>query len=452
MPMKTVGQIYLTSNLIDKLEIPISRLIKVRVGVKTFLCQLIVRNGQRRSYILSPQLARALNLRRINKLHIRYDQENAMIHIGPIIGIMADHLPNEPEYNPNSVQAELIYLSNMGLKLPAQYYIFTPSSINWTKKTIRGYTYRKLDQDQGNWISSEYPFPDIVYDRIASRRGEARARVRYTKTKLMSMPYLKYFNPSFLNKWKVHGLLLNNENLTEYLPETKILNLSNLTEMISKYKTLYLKPSNGSLGHGIIKVVCDQNGRLRYTVYKKGRHTGHTGSPAGLMKATRYCRKRHSYIVQEGINLDSYQHSAFDIRIIYQKNSEGEWLISKKFVRVAPRGSSVANMSRGGIAETSKKVFNDIFKGDTELISRKNEELQNMCKIVAETLESVSQKIYGELGLDIGIDKEGKFWLIEVNSKPRKTTETNLSQGIVRNTFRRPLQYAIFLAGFKNHR
>jgi len=450
--MKTVGQIYLTSNLINKLEIPISRLIKVRVGVKTYLSQLIVRDSQRRSYILSPQLARALNLRKINKYQIRYDQENEMIHIGPIIGIMADYLPNETEYKPNSVQAELIYLSNMGLKLPAQYYIFTPSSINWTKKTIRGYTYRKLDQDQGNWISSEYPFPDIVYDRIASRKGEGRASVKYTKRKLMSMPYLKYFNPAFLNKWKVHGLLLNNDSLTPYLPETKLLTLTNLTEMISKHKTLYLKPSNGSQGHGIIKVVCDQSGRLRYTVYKKGRHSGYAGSPDGLLKATRYCRKRHPYIVQEGINLDSYQHSAFDIRIIYQKNSDGEWLISKKFVRVAPRGSSVANMSRGGTAETSKKVFDDIFNEDRELIISKNEELQNMCKMVAETLEDVSQKIYGELGLDIGIDKEGNFWLIEVNSKPRKTTETTLSQGIVRNTFRRPLQYAIYLAGFENRK
>jgi glutathione synthase/RimK-type ligase-like ATP-grasp enzyme len=450
--MKTVGQIYLTSKLIDKLEIPISSLIKVRVGVKTYLSQLIVRNSQRRSYILSSQLTRALNLKNTHKLQIRYDQENEMIHIGPIIGIMADHLPNEPEYEPNSVQAELIYLSHTGLRLPAQYYLFTPGSINWTKKTVRGYTYRKLNQDQGNWVSSEYPIPDIVYDRIASRRGEARARVRYTKKKLMSMPFLKYFNPSFLNKWKVHELLINNESLIPYLPETQLLNLTNLKEMISKYTTLFLKPCNGSLGHGIIKVICDQNGKLRYTVYKKGRHSGHAGSPAGLMKATRHSRKKHSYIVQQGINLDSYHHSAFDIRIIYQKNSDGDWLISKKFVRVAPHGSSVANMSRGGTAETSKKVFDNIFKMDSELISTKNEELKNMCQMVAETLEDVSHKLYGELGLDIGIDKEGNFWLIEVNSKPRKTTETELSQGIVRNTFRRPLQYAIHLAGFKTHR
>jgi len=450
MLMNTVGQIFLTGNLINRLKIPISPVITVRVGVKTAHCQLIIRNGQRSSYVLSPQLAEFFNLTNTFKLRVRYDQVNEMIHIGPIIGIITNVLPNQPEYSPKSVQAELIYLSKIGMKLPAQYYIFTPSSINWSSKTVRGYTYRKLDQDRGSWVSSEYPMPDIVYDRIASRKGEAHARVKNAKKKLMSMPYLKYFNPAFLNKWKVHGFLKDNDCLTPYLPETKMLNLTNLTEMLSIYNTLYLKPCNGSLGNGIIKVVCKENGRLHYTVYKSGKHSAYADSPTGLLAAIRNSRGGRPYIVQEGINLANYRNCAFDIRIIFQKNGDGEWIISKKFVRVAPRGSSVANMSRGGKAETSKKVFNYIFQRDIELIKTKNEELKNLCRIVADTLENVSQKTYGELGLDIGIDKEGKFWLIEINSKPRKTTETELSQGIVRNTFTRPLKYAIYLAGFKN--
>jgi hypothetical protein len=33
--------------------------------------------------------------------------------------------------------------------------------------------------------------------------GEARQQIKNAKTKLMQQPYLKYFNPSFLNKWRV---------------------------------------------------------------------------------------------------------------------------------------------------------------------------------------------------------------------------------------------------------
>ncbi len=448
--MSTVGQIIMADALINKLDIPLVSTIKVRVGVKVVTSTLVVKNGKLTSYMLSPKLAKALCLSRRKALQIRYDQELEMIHIGPTIGILTSFLPNEPEFDPKSVQAELIFLSKIGKQLPAQVYFFTPNSINWTSKTTRGFIYHQLSPDRGIWKSSLYPLPDVIYDRISSRTGEARAGIKNTKRKLMNLPHLKYFNPSFLNKWKVHKLLVANEDLIPYLPETQLLSASSMKDMIMRHKTLYLKPCNGSQGNGIIKVICNDKGKLQYTVYRKGRHAGHADNSADFMKRSRLARKGKPYIVQQGLNLSTFQESPFDIRIIYQKNYEGEWKITKQFVRVAPRGSSIANLSRGGRAETSKRVFASIMKRNKKLIEDKHEELRNLCNMVAVTLESSSKKLYGELGLDIGIDKGGKFWLIEVNSKPRKTTETELSQGIVRNTFRRPLQYAIHLAGFKN--
>jgi glutathione synthase/RimK-type ligase-like ATP-grasp enzyme len=266
----------------------------------------------------------------------------------------------------------------------------------------------------------------------------------------MNLPYLKYFNYSFLNKWKVHKLLIKNPDLIPYLPETHMLNTSAFSQMAADHKILYLKPCNGSQGNGIIKVICKDNGKLYYTLYGKGRYSGRADSITEFMKKTRYDRQGKSYIVQQGVNLSTFNESPFDIRIIYQKNYLGEWTVSKQFVRVAAKGSSVANLSRGGKAETSKKVFTSILRRNKILIMEKREELKRICNMVAIALESSGKKLYGELGLDIGIDKEGNFWLIEVNSKPRKTTETELSQGIVLNTFRRPLQYAIQLAGFKS--
>ncbi len=447
--MKMAGEIYVSRELIDKLGIPDLERIKVRAGVKAVPAQLVIRDEQPRDFILSSQLARELQVTKWKKLQIRYDFDKKLIHIGPIIGILTDYIPHRVEYDPKSLQAELIYLSKLGHKLPGFIYIFTPNSINWTNKTVKGYVYRGIEH--GMWSASVYPLPDVVYDRIASRRGEMRPRTRQAKKRLKDLPYLQYFNPSFLNKWRVHRMLIQNKDLIPYLPETSFLNLQNLTEMIHRYKILYLKPCNGSLGSGIIKVVRTDNGHLRYTIYKHGRRSGVAKSPHALMKATRGCRGNKSYIVQQGLNLATYGKSPFDIRIIYQKNSDGLWMLSKKFVRVAPRGSSIANLSRGGNAETSKQVFNKILRNQ-ELIDSKNEEMRNICQTVAETLESVSQKTFGELGLDIGLDRDRNLWLIEVNSKPRKTTETNLSQGIVRNTFQRPLKYAVYLAGFRNRR
>ncbi|MEA1961246.1 MAG: YheC/YheD family protein [Bacillota bacterium] len=447
--MNIIGQIYVSNLLAEKMGIPDEKRIKVRVGGRLVNTRLVIRSSTRYHYLLSPLLARTLLIKtRSRRLQIRYDRENALIHIGPTIGILASYLPRQEEFDSRSYQAELIYLSKISRTLPAQTFIFTPSSVNWANRTVRGYNYREINREKGTWVSAVYPLPDVVYDRIPSRSGEAKARTQYVKKKLKAQSYLHYFNPAFLNKWKVHSLLTNNKALWPYLPETMLLSSANLEEMTKKYATLYLKPSNGSLGNGIIKVDIKDSGKMNYVIYKKGRTRGSANTPLKLMANIKKAREGKSYIVQQGLNLCTYKNSPFDIRIIYQKNMSGEWKISKKFVRVAPRGSSVANLSRGGQAETTKKVFRKLFSGNASLIEEKSNELQCLCKNVADTLEKYSGDLYGELGLDIGIDISFNLYLIEVNSKPRKTTETEMSQSIVKNTFRRPLEYAMYLAGF----
>jgi glutathione synthase/RimK-type ligase-like ATP-grasp enzyme len=217
--------------------------------------------------------------------------------------------------------------------------------------------------------------------------------------------------------------------------------------MLQNYHEIYLKPSNGSLGRGIIKANINSEGKIKFIAYGWQKIMGSAENPQELLKKTCKYRKGKAYIVQQGLNLATYKGCPFDIRIIYQKNKRDEWQIAKKFIRVAPQGSSISNLSSGGRAEKARSVFDDIYK-EKELIDDKNSQLNNLCLIVASTLEKFSKQIYGELGLDIGLDETGHPWLIEVNSKPRKSTQTNFSPKIVRNSFKRPLEYAIFLAGF----
>lgn len=442
------GKIYISAKQAEKISINEDTTVKVRAGGKIVTSRLVISPQLESNYMLSPELKRALNIDKKRNLRIRYDSAAHMFQVGPIIGILSSFLPNRQEYDKKSVQAELIFLSNISKKLPAYIYIFTPGGINWRNNTVRGYKYQQITAQSGRWIPSICPLPDVVYDRIASRRTENRKSIRLLKKRLKALPYLKYFNPSYLDKWSVYQILSQNPDLVPFLPETQFLNTDNLQSMLVKYKTLYVKPSHGTKGVGIIKIE-QRNHKLFYTVYKNGRTHGKADSAQEFMKKTRAAREKKPYIVQEGIPLATYKGSPFDIRIIYQKDGTGEWIITKKFVRVAPHGSSIANLSRGGQAELSKKVFNRVFQNQ-DIIDDKNTEIRQLCHLIATTLESRSSEIYGELGLDLGLDKQGNIWLIEVNSKPRKTTRTDNSMGIVRNTFRRPLEYAIYLSGFTN--
>ncbi len=441
-------EICISEGIASKYCIPRVNIIKVRVGGKIVESHLKVKDNLS-GYRVSSSLANEMRLRG-KKLRLRYDNEENMIHLGPVIGILSTSLPNRAnleELDPTSLQAELTYLSHIGRTISGMVYVFLPGSVNWSSKSVKGYNYRFSSTNRGVWESALYPFPDVVYNRISSRRKEIRNDVQSTLQRLNEMPYTKIFNPSYLNKWQVYQTLSQNVFLRPYLPETFKLSEESLEETLKKYSVLYLKPSNGSLGFGIIKVYKLADDNLKFTVFSRSRLNGSSNNAAQIMKKTSVYRKDKPYIVQQGLDLARYHGSVFDIRIIYQKNGRGEWQIGKKFARIAPGRSSISNLSRGGRVITSRSLLKSLYKKKS-VIDEKNAKIKELCQRVAVALDTECQGIFGELGLDIGIDKNGWPWLIEVNSKPRKTTETEGSQIIMRNSFKRPLEYASYLAGF----
>ena len=449
--IKIAMQITISNRLLKNLQLEPQTSITIRAGMICVPSRLEVKRDFTRTFKLSPDLAQYLHVRAEHRTQIRYDKDANLLQIGPYIGILVNGLPNRSEYDPKSLQAELIYLSEIGAKMPAEIFIFTPSCIDWPSKTTRGYVYKRITEHSGIWTESRYPLPDVVYDRIPSRAIEARENIKSARRKLMSIEDLKYFNPSFLNKWRVYKLLSTNEDLSFYLPETKLLTPLNLSDMLNNHKVVFIKPSNGSQGKGIVKARKDRDTGLIHGLFGCQRIRRITAANATeFLSRIAFITKNKAYIIQQGIDLIKYQNSPFDIRIIYQKNGQGAWAISKKFVRVAAPKSSITNLSSGGKTERSVVVLKQIFHNDKDLIAKKNKEMEKVCEMIANTLESNSESIFGELGLDIGIDKKGQPWLIEVNSKPRKTTQTEMSKIIVRNTFSRPLEYAVYLAGFNN--
>ncbi|NLG32071.1 MAG: hypothetical protein GX550_00950, partial [Syntrophomonadaceae bacterium] len=139
--MDMIGIIYISDTLIDKLGIPAQNAIRVRVGSLEVLSKLVVKSIKRKTFMLSPELSRVLLLKKRKPLRLRYDSANNSIHLGPTIGILANSIPHKSGYEATSTQAELIYLSKLSKSLNAQVYVFTPTSINWSNLTTRGYVY-----------------------------------------------------------------------------------------------------------------------------------------------------------------------------------------------------------------------------------------------------------------------------------------------------------------------
>jgi glutathione synthase/RimK-type ligase-like ATP-grasp enzyme len=63
-----------------------------------------------------------------------------------------------------------------------------------------------------------------------------------------------------LGKWEKHTCLLQNQELTSHLPETRLFSKKHFKRMIKKHQQVILKPDHGTCGMGIM-LVCEYKKR-----------------------------------------------------------------------------------------------------------------------------------------------------------------------------------------------
>ena len=189
--------------------------------------------------------------------------------------------------------------------------------------------------------------------------------------------------------------------------------------MLSKYRMLYLKPKDGSLGYGIVKVV-----RSPRNYYEVSYHTGGTNVKRKFRKLESLyqyifrTRKVSSYLVQQGINLATYQGRPFDFRVHLHKNQQNQWVISCMAAKVAGSGSVTTHVRTGGTVIPGEDLLQYLFGKQKNLVQTR------ICEAAIRLATAIEQAkgIYlGELGLDMGIDTNGRVWMFEANSKPGRS-------------------------------
>lgn len=214
-----------------------------------------------------------------------------------------------------------------------------------------------------------------------------------------------------ISKMKKGKPLINDRYLFRYVPITKWYLDSTLNQMRKEYKQLYLKPDKGQSGSGIIRIKKLTRGKSLISFKGTSQKCLNHNIVSEVKKKMRRDKK---YIIQQGISLATYQNKPFDLRIVLQKPRD-RWLITWMSAKVAPRSNSiVTNVARGA---KDAKIKRALQGADQPL---------NVPKTLKK-LTAVSYKIAKKLGsrfplriigLDMGIDKKGKIWFIEANTKP----------------------------------
>jgi hypothetical protein len=351
---------------------------------------------------------------------IHLKREGETLRIGPSIGIVTTGLRNGTK---QPIGSRTAFFHNL---LQAQegkgvfYFIFSPHDVDWDKERVDAWFLLPRKEGGYGWRKSSTALPDVVYDRIPSRTAERHEAVQQFKYRLANYPNLPMFNQGFFDKWGVHQLLYPNPEVNEHIPETfPTPTLQTIRTLLRKYNCVYLKPKDGSLGYGIVKIV-----RQPGKGYEVSYHSG-SGNVKRLFQklAPLYqyifrTRRPSSYLAQQGIELLTFQGRPFDFRVHLHKNQQNEWVVSCMAAKVAGQGSVTTHVRTGGTVVPGDDLLAYLFGKQRFLMK---ERISDAAIRIASAIEQAKGTDLGELGLDMGIDTHGHVWMFEANAKPGRS-------------------------------
>ncbi|MCA0755526.1 YheC/YheD family protein [Paenibacillus sp. N4] len=222
------------------------------------------------------------------------------------------------------------------------------------------------------------------------------------------------------SKWVKTEALLSHIDIAPHIPPTKRFTAENLRSMLDAHHMVVVKPVVGAGGHGVIKVTKRSRGSksasgaesYAFTYYAQ---TKRFASFAALIGALNKKRKGRAYLIQKGIDLATVDGRPIDYRVKYVKTEKG-WVYRAIVGRIAKPGLFVTNLCRGGtLVKSAFGISRSISPAE---VAEKKSKMRELTVLSTGVLEKKYPGI-GQLGFDYGIDKQGKIWIFEVNTRPQ---------------------------------
>lgn len=201
--------------------------------------------------------------------------------------------------------------------------------------------------------------------------------------------------------------------LQEHLPETQPFTPERLWHYTENYRRVLLKPTGGGGGAGIIKVT--KQGNERFQIHAGSVRRIVTGKTR-TVQAIRALFRPKMYLLQPYLSLGRIEGRPFDVRVMVQRKSRHDpWVITGWLAKLAGPGFIVTNIrrSRGKVLPLETAIRRSNIAAPPDLL----DVLYNISMAVAQCLGEAYPTLR-EIGLDMGIDTEGKPWIIEANFRP----------------------------------
>ncbi|RXT04811.1 YheC/YheD family protein [Ammoniphilus sp. CFH 90114] len=329
------------------------------------------------------------------------------------------------------------HLAKEAEALNTEVFLFAPGD-RLASGQFKGLVYKKGK----GWTPGIFHSPHIVYDRFRNMQPQAFKKFVQFRNQT-SLPFL---NSRLAHKWNLHRFLQNHPNIAKWLPESLFLESTrDVYTLLRKYPTIYIKPVNGTGGRGILSISkkAEESFLIQGRDNKRRIVRKLLTTTAQLNQLISNWTKDAKYIVQQGLQLEWEPGLVTDFRLLVQKDAAGAWSITGLGGKVGTKNSATSNLHSGG-----KAVNPDAYLSRFLAESKRRsifEECNSLGLLVAQVLEKKFGRLT-ELGIDLGIDRDGKVWIIEVNNKPGRDLFHQIGDVTTyRKAVRRPVEYARYL-------
>lgn len=326
--------------------------------------------------------------------------------LGPLVGILTSGTPEGKLCGDftrfAAIQTEL--QKHGGIS-----FIFSPYGLQ--QDYIEGYVWLL----QKRWHKCRFPYPDVVYNRVPYRKHEQRRETGQAIAQLMGRD-IPLFNPCFFPKWEIYQAFYENNALRPHLLETKLLQtLEDLREILRIHTEIYIKQSEAAKGKHIYKLhLLSEDTVLQQSL--DGEHS------LSLSEMWHFISKQQKpYIAQRALAADTHDGRKYDLRVAVHAVS-GTFRISGIGVRLAQKGQIVTHVPHGGDIILAEELHRPV---DHTL-------LEMLAEHCGHSLCSRFGRIR-EFSLDIGVNKDGRYYIFEANSKPMIFDEPHIYQAALHN-------------------
>jgi predicted RNA-binding protein YlxR (DUF448 family) len=321
-------------------------------------------------------------------------------------------------------------------------YRFTPLDIDPLTEKVHG---RAFDGKTESWVKGTFDIPSFLYDRCFYRSDIRSKKCKPIMQWLKHRPDLVFLGYGFPGKWDVYEKMIEHPLLSPYVPKTaRLQSDADILRMIRREQAVICKPEHGAGGRGIY--VIQKAERKLHIRDASGQTTALVEQKSELEQWTATLLQHHSYLIQPFLPLQTKANEPFDVRFLFQKDDTGKWIERCRAVRVGRPGTFIANVRAG--ADVC-----DFLEWIRSFPSSQRILIIDGIETIIRALPSYVDEQFGplfELGIDIGITKEGGVWIIDVNSKPGRKIVAALHPDKTDDVYEAPLQYCLFLANEVN--